>query len=284
MARSVVALDTTVFYTSIARLISGDPKPYVGFRHAPEISKKMKIRHYPAMEMNRHAELAEEVVEAVTTSPHGVPELVVLVKPNIGALAKDPSGHRRLGVHWELVRQFHAANVPVGEVSLLSVQKACLGRAQWGKRGTDPLTEWVSENWVDFELPLREDDNGNFVPDERYRTTTVALAAVAALAAGFPVPQLPVSDDVLAILRSGSQMPPSARLPEVSEKWVKSSKRLAPDEYVEERLKLIASEPLEELKTWHTPKNRELRRALEARLGTNEDAALEAQMMGGGDV
>lgn len=124
----------------------------------------------------------------------------------------------------------------------------------------------------------------------------MALAAVAAIAAGFPVAQLPVSDDVLAILRSGSQMPPSARLPEVSAAYTKKSTRLAPDKYVEERLKLIASSPLEDLKTWHTPKNRELRKALEARLGTNEDAALEKQMgtnedaalekqmMGGGDV
>lgn len=279
MARSVVALDSTVFYTSIARLVDGDPTPYAGYMHADPVTAS----HHPAAEVRRHIDLAASVVDAVRESRHGVPELVVLVKPHIGSLAKDPSGHRRLGVYWELVRQFAEAGIPVGEVSLLSVQKAALGRAEWGTRGTDPLASWVADQWQEYAAPTREDKNGDAVPDERYRATTVAVAAVAALAAGFPVPQLPATDSVIASLRRGCSLPPSARFPETAEKWETNAKRLAPDEYVQERLTLIKTLPVSELKTWHTPRNRELRKALEARLGSNEEAELERQMMGGGD-
>lgn len=279
MARSVVALDSTVFYTSIARIVEGDETPYVGYMHAAAVAAS----HHPAAEVRRHIDLAEQVVDAVKESRHGVPELVMLVKPHIGSLAKDPSGHRRLGVYWELVRQFAAEDIPVGEVSLLSVEKAALGRAEWGRKGTDPLAQWVSEQWADYAAPMREDAKGNDVPDERYRATTVAVAAVAALAAGFPVAQLPATDSVIASLRRGCSLPPSARFTETAAKWEKNSKRLSPDEYVQERLTLIKTLPVTELETWHTPRNRELRRALEARLGTNEEAELERKMMGGGD-
>ncbi|SLH66634.1 Uncharacterised protein [Mycobacteroides abscessus subsp. abscessus] len=277
--RSVVALDSTVFYTSIARLVEGDETPYVGYMHADPVEK----RHYPAAEVRRHIDLAASVVDAVKESRHGVPELVVLVKPHIGSLAKDPSGHRRLGVHWELVRQFSEADIPVGEVSLLSVEKAALGRAEWGRKGTDPLAQWVADQWSGYAAPMREDAKGNDVPDERYRATTVAVAAVAALAAGFPVPQLPATDSVIASLRRGCSLPPSARFPETAAKWEKNSTRLAPDEYVQERLTLIKTLPVSELETWHTPRNRELRKAWEQRLGSNEEAELEKRMMGGGD-
>lgn len=277
--RSVVALDSTVFYTSIARIVEGDETPYVGYMHADPVEK----RHFPAAEVRRHIDLAASVVDAVRESRHGVPALVVLVKPNLGAMAKDPSGHRRLGVYWELVRQFAEEGIPVGEVSLLSVEKAALGRAEWGKRGTDPLAQWVVDQWKGYAAPTRKDAKGDYVPDERYRATTVAVAAVAALAAGFPVPQLPATDSVIASLRRGCSLPPSARFPETAAKWETNAKRLAPDEYVQERLTLIKTLPVSELETWHTPRNRELRKALEARLGSNEEAVLERQMMGGGD-
>ena len=256
--------------------MEGDETPYVGYMHAAAVAAS----HHPAAEVRRHIDLAEQVVDALTSSRHGVPTLVVLVKPQMGALAKDPSGHRRLGVHWELVRQLNAAGIPVGEVSILSVQKACLGRAEWGKRGTAPLAQWVAEQWADYAAPMRE-DKGKQVPDARYRATTVALAAVAAIAAGFPVPQLPATDSVIASLRRGCSLPPSARFPETAAKWDKNAKRLSPDEYVQERLTLIKTLPVSELETWHTPRNRELRRALEARLGTNEELEMERKMMGG---
>lgn len=275
--RSVVALDTTVFYTSIARIVEGTPDPICGYLHADPVERW----HYPAAEVKRHVDLAAQVVEAVKESRHGCPELVVLVKPNIGALAKDPSGHRRLGVHWELVRQFAEANIPVGEVSLLSVQKACLGRAEWGKRGTDPLAKWVEAQWSGYAAPTREDKKGVEVPDERYRATTVAVAAVAALAAGFPAPQLPATDEVLMALRGGVSLPPGFGLPETHAAFDKKSTRLSPDKYVQERLTLIRTLPVSELETWHTPRNRELRKALEARLGTNEELEMEKRMMGG---
>ena len=139
----------------------------------------------------------------------------------------------------------------------------------------------MADQWSGYAAPTREDKEGKDVPDERYRATTVAVAAVAALAAGFPVPQLPATDSVIASLRRGCSLPPSARFPETAAKWEKTSTRLAPDEYVQERLKLIKSLPVSELETWHTPRNRELRRALEARLGSNEEAELERKMMGG---
>lgn len=276
--RSVVALDSTVFYTSIARLVEGDEVPYAGYMHAEPVAAS----HHPAAEARRHIDLAASVVDALTSSRHGIPALVVLVKPQMGALAKDPSGHRRLGVHWELVRQLNAVGIPVGEVSILSVQKAALGRAEWGKRGTAPLASWVADQWSGFAAPTRE-DKGKQVPDARYRATTVALAAVAAIAAGFPVPQLPATDEVLVALRGGVSLPPEFGLPETRGAFDKKAKRLSGDEYVQERLTLVKTLPVSELETWHTPRNRELRKAWEQRLGSNEEAELEKRMMGGGD-
>lgn len=274
--RSVVAVDSTVFYASIARLVEGDTTPYVGYLHADPVEKI----HYPAREASRHTELAEAVVKAVVESRHGSPELVVLVKPHLGSLAKDPSGHRRLGVHWELVRLFAAAGIPVGELSILSVQKACIGRGEWGTKGTTALAEWVAQQWEGYAAPTREDGKA----DARFRATTVAMAAAGAMAVGFPVPQLPATDTVLTGLRSGFNLPPSARLPETSAAYVKRSSRLQPDAYVQERLTLIATLPVSELETWHVPRNSQLRKALEARLGGDEEAELERQMMGGGDL
>lgn len=271
MTRSVVAVDTTVFYTSIARLVDGDPTPRCGYLHAADVTS----HHAPAQEMRRHVDLAAQVVTAITKSRFGTPDLVVMVLPHIGTQTADPSAQRRLSVWWEIVRQLDVAGVPVAEVSLLSVQKGVLGSASFGKKGTDALAQWVTDNWAGWTPPLFDGK-----PDPRYRVTTLAVAAAGALAAGFPVPQLPVSDDVVAALRGGMNLPAGFRLPDIAPRPAGTKKRLSRDEYISERLVEINSLPITELETWK-PRSPALKQALKQRFEREEDRRVEASIMGG---
>ncbi|BBX35974.1 hypothetical protein MMAG44476_20119 [Mycolicibacterium mageritense DSM 44476 = CIP 104973] len=271
MTRSVVAVDTTVFYTSIARLVDGDPTPRCGYLHAADVTS----HHAPAQEMRRHVDLAAQVVSAITKSRFGVPDLVVMVRPYLGTMTADPSAQRRVSVWWEIVRQLDVAGVPVGEVSLLSVQKSALGSAAFGKKGTDALAQWVADNWTRWTPPLYDGK-----PDPRYRATTLAVAAAGALAAGFPAAQLPASDDVVNALRGGMNLPAGFRLPDTAPRATGTKKRLTRDEYISERLVEIASLPITELETWK-PRSPALKEALKERFAKEEDRRLEASIMGG---
>lgn len=271
MTRSVVALDSTVFYTSIARFVAGDPSPKCGYRYAADVTP----HHAPAQEMARHVDLAAQVVTAITKSRFGTPDLVLMVRPHIGTSSADPSAARRVAVWWEIVRQLDAAGVPVGEVSLLSVQKAALGAASFGKRGTDALAQWVTEQWAGWTPPLFDGK-----PDPRYRVTTLAVSAAGALAAGFAVPQLPVTDDVVHALRGGMNLPGGLRLPDTAPRTA-GKQRLSRDEYISERLVEINSLPISELETWKRPRSPELKRALEKRMAKEEERRVEASIMGG---
>lgn len=266
-ARSVVALDTTVFYTSIARVISGDPQPKCGYRYAAPVTRD----HDPASEVRRHTDLATQVVTAIVTSTFGVPDLVMMVRPQLGTMGDDPSAQRRVAVWWEIVRQLDAQRVPVGEVSLLSVQKACVGSGQWGKRGTDALEQWVAARFPEYTAPTFTDKNGKAKADPRYRSTTVAAASVAALVAGMKTP-LAGDDDAIHALRSGISLPDGVSLPAPS--TTRSGKpKQSRDDYITEKLAFIETATLEELEGMK-PRSSVLRAAIKKRLNRDEEKAL----------
>ncbi|MFV8275826.1 hypothetical protein [Mycobacteroides abscessus] len=268
MSRSVVALDTTVFYTSIARIISDDPQPKCGYRYAAPVTRD----HDPASEVRRHTDLATQVVSAIVTSTFGVPDLVMMVRPQLGTMGDDPSAQRRIAVWWEIVRQLDAQKVPVGEVSLLSVQKACVGSGQWGKRGTDALEQWVGERFPEYTAPSFTDEKtGKTKADPRYRSTTVAAAAVAALVAGMPSP-LAGNDHALHALRNGISLPDGVSLPAPS--TTRSGKpRKKREDYITEKLADIETATLEELEGMN-PRSHTLRAAIKKRLNRIEEKAL----------
>lgn len=267
-ARSVVALDTTVFYTSIARLIAGDPQPRCGYRYAAPVTRV----HDPSSEVRRHTDLANQVVSAIVGSTFGVPELVLMVRPQLGTMTDDPSAQRRVAVYWEIVRQLDTQRVPVGEVSLLSVQKAALGSGQWGKKGTDALEQWVADTYPEYIAPTFTDEKtGKVKADPRYRSTTVAAAAVAALVAGLSSP-LAGNDDAIHSLRAGISLPDGVSLPAPS--TTRSGKpRKSRDEYVTEKLAFIETATLEELEGMN-PRSPELKRAIKQRMNRDEEKAL----------
>ncbi|GAB4680655.1 hypothetical protein [Mycobacterium avium] len=207
MARSVVAIDTTVFYASMCRLVDGNPRPLLGGVQ----TDPTEGRHTVAAEMRKHREFAADIVRRVTESAHGKPELVVLRKPEVGNVKADPSGVRRVGVHWELVRQLDDAHIPVAEVPIYTVQRALgLPVNDYGR-----LTARLTELYPDAAHPVLGDK-----PDPRYRMTTVGLALAGAVPTGIGVP-VEVTDDLLVALRRGADFPFTA------EQWGERVERLA---------------------------------------------------------
>lgn len=290
MSRVIAAVDTTVYHTSIALMMEGNPKPRCGRRVSRTI-----VQHHPAAEMEKQSELAESVVEAVTRK--GKPELVMLVEPVVGTQLPskgqkgDTSARRRLGVHWELVRQLHAEKIPVAELPLKVLERAVVGRAARGMDGVKPVEDWVH---IHFPAAVRPaDDDGN--PDKLYRMTTVALAAVGCVVAGVPLPRaiteidpLPVTEDLLRIIKNGGNFPPEFRITpdnhpaDMTRREKAAAKRVSDRQRLErfiekkreEELEFIRTAPLAELENLK-PINPAARAALRLRLARAEDDAFE---------
>ena len=248
MPRSVVAVDTTVFYASVARLVEGDPKPKCGYKFAYAIKENA---HHPVTEMLKQEELAEQVVDAIIAG--GVPELVVLVtqvpqglKSTTKAVSKgqyqrvttgDVTATRRIGVHWALVRRLHAKRIPVAEISMLTLGYVLNGRGAWGKEAYTALADRVHELWPEAQCPTRpmEDNPDKEIPDARYRMSTVGLAALGMIAAGIPITYgidgdpLPVTKKLIQDIRRGSAFPPGFNVGDAPHRAVvaehKASKR-----------------------------------------------------------
>lgn len=289
-ARIIAAIDSTVYHASIALMLEGNPKPRCGRRVSRTI-----VQHHPAAEMEKQSELAESVVEAVTKK--GKPELVMLTEPVVGVQIPskgqkgDPSARRRLGVHWELVRQLHAEKIPVAELPLKVLERAVVGRAARGVAGVQPVEDWVQVHFPAVQRPA--DDDGQ--PDKLYRMTTVALAAVGCVVAGVPLPRaiaeidpLPVTEDLLRIIKQGGNFPPEfritpdnhpadmARRERAAAKKVSDRQRLERfiEKKREEELEFIKAAPLAELENLK-PRNPAAVAALRRRLARAEDAEFE---------
>lgn len=221
-ARKVTAIDSTVFYASVATLVEGESKPRCGRVIAPD--RDPDEPQHLAAEHQRHIALAARIVAAVTKS--GNPDLVVLRRPNFGTGAGDRKpgtrkvGHgsqrrevkvdtsalRRLAVHWELVRQFSESGVPVAELGLISAEQALTGTVQ----GYTALAKATRALYPELTVPRTEDGKRE---DPRYRVTTAALATLGAVALRMGTP-LTVTETVWSALRVGGDFPPSVKLPE----------------------------------------------------------------------
>lgn len=221
-ARKVTAIDSTVFYASVATLVEGESRPRCGRVIAPD-----RVDGEPqhlAAEHARHIALAQRIVTAVTKN--GAPDLVVLRRPNFGTGAGerkpgtrrvgsgdqrrevnvDTSALRRLAVHWELVRQFSERGVSVAELGLISAEQALTGTVQ----GYTALAKATRSLYPDMTVPKVDDGSRE---DPRYRVTTVALATLGAVALRMDTP-LTVTETVWSALRRGGDFPPDISLPE----------------------------------------------------------------------
>lgn len=265
----VVAIDATVFYASMCRLVDGTPRPLLGGVQ----TDPTEGRHTVAAEMRKHREFAADIVDRIVGSSHGAPELVVLRKPEVGNVKADPSGVRRVGVHWELVRQLDDASIPVAEVPIYTVQRI-LGVPVGGDYAS--LTARLTEVYPDAAHPVLGDK-----PDPRYRMTTVGLALAGAIPAGVGVP-VEVTDDILVALRRGADFPFTA------EQWGERVERLAgtraaarlqdkrtrAEQWYESQLEDIAHLPMSELVDRfgeRGPRNKTLKAAWKRRVGREDE-------------
>lgn len=241
MTRNVVAVDATVYYASVARLVEGEPAPRCGGVITKDIDG---VQHHLAAEARKHREFAERITDRILKG--GKPELVVLRKPNIGA--KDDSALRRLGVFWELVRNLDAAEVPVAEVPLYTVQRML------GLRANSPYADLATKCvalYPEAKLPEIEGK-----PDPRYRVSTIGLAVVGAVVAGIETP-LTITDVMLDTARRGGDYPPRFIPAADAEKYAARSeqlkrnreqdKRARAEQWYEQQLEDIRTLPMAEL-------------------------------------
>lgn len=204
MSRFVVGLDPLVTGVSVAAFVEGAQAPVTRFVRAPRISR-FDVLNQTA----RTLTTAELTMESVLRS--GVPELVVMMKPTIGAprgARKDDSGPRRMMLVGEIQRRLVEARIPVAEVPSMALVDWLLGAGRryppsdWG-----PLEQAIRDSWRPGEV------------DDGFRLTTIAVAGAGAVAVGIPT-RKKVENSSLAAL-SELVLPSGWGLPERASEWNK---------------------------------------------------------------
>lgn len=207
MSRFVVGLDPLVTGVSVCAFVEGAAAPVTRFVRAPRITR-FDVLNQTA----RTLTTAELTMESVLRS--GVPELVVMMKPTIGAprgARKDDSGPRRMMLVGEIQRRLVEARIPVAEVPSMALVGWLLGTGRkYPPRDFDPLEQAVRDAW----RPDKTDDG--------FRLSTVAVAAAAAVVAGIPT-RKPVENSALAAL-SEMRLPDGWELPARASEWNKNVK------------------------------------------------------------
>lgn len=235
----VVAVDATTSYASIASYTAESPTVDGVTRVArivPTRSDRDAADRSLVTEHRLRTEFAALVVSAVTRT--GAPDLVVLRRPTLSRGAgtrkagarrlgrgtetfnPDISAIRRLGVHWELVRLFGEAGVPVAEIGLITAELALTGKHV--SEGYTALAAKVSELAPELAPPaVTEDSRAKHEglaeraagdADPLYRMSTVALAWLGAVTLRAKTP-LKVTERTVELLRKGGDFPPSITLP-----------------------------------------------------------------------
>lgn len=187
--RSVVAIDPSVGAVSVARIVMGEELPRCGVVGAPDV----RGHWTPGLNTQRWQRHALEVVNAIEKG--GTPDLVVMSKLDLWNLRQDPTGPRRAGLWWEIVRQLTHADIPTAEVSMMTTEKVVTGAAKAGREGYTALGAAVRRLYPGIEMP-----------DDPYRPTTVGLAICGAVVAGIETP-LDVTEDTLDLLSRGNDFP-----------------------------------------------------------------------------
>ncbi|ADG97372.1 hypothetical protein Srot_0895 [Segniliparus rotundus DSM 44985] len=201
----MLALDVTVQAVSTARVADG-VVPRCSLVHSDAIHG----HHGPRENMRRHVEHARRLVEAISVNP---PALVVMAKNVWFDMSRDPSGGRRSALFFEIVRQLDHADIPVAEVSLLTVQKTLCGAAKFGAKGHESLAQEVRRLYPELVTPpdpMRKEE-------PKYRVTTVALALAGAMCAGVPT-RLEVTTTRLMALQAG-EWPQRFKLLSTATEW-----------------------------------------------------------------
>lgn len=202
MTRFVVALDPVVSGVSVALIAEGAPTPAVKFVFAPNLRAPLtSTSHY-----ERHMVTADRTMEAVLKN--GLPTAVVMPKAMIGTPRVDTSGPQRAALAGEIVRRIADAGIPIIEVPPMTVMKWCLERFVGGKNGHAELEKTVQSTWSGMADPQ----------SDKYRWSTVALAAAGCTVAGIPT-TVKVTNDRLSTLRGAALLPAGWSIPASETDW-----------------------------------------------------------------
>lgn len=203
--RHVVAVDPTLAFVSLAAVAedgSAECRRALGI--------ELEDRQHPEAAYARATKLAARVADGIEHY-WGTPALVVMRRQDPGTYKQDPHASTRLGLHWAIVAALVARGIPVAELGTISAGIALCGNSRGGHTA---LTSKVLTLYPDLVIPKGLDKDGNKTeePDKRYRVSTVALALLGAVAAGFRTPVEP-TEHLWNALRKGGMFPPSVSLP-----------------------------------------------------------------------
>lgn len=202
MTRYVIALDPVTSGTSVALIVEGEPTPAVVWIPAPPANSNRAI----AATVHRTVETAEGVLDSVLRG--GKPTLVVMMKPLCDDIHSDPSGPRRMMLSGEIMRRLVDADVRVAEIPPMTLNKWTLGRFVGGTEGQKLVTKAVKSTFHGIDTADLND---------KFRWSTVALAAAGALAVGIETP-IEVTDARLRDLRQ-MVLPSTWTLPATAIEW-----------------------------------------------------------------
>ncbi|SIA10493.1 Uncharacterised protein [Mycobacteroides abscessus subsp. abscessus] len=200
--KHVIALDPVTSGCSVALIAEGTQTPLVRWIPAPSANSNRSI----AATVSRTVQTAESVLDSVLRS--GKPALVVMMKPLCDPIHEDPSGPRRMMLSGEIMRRLVEADIKVSEVPPMTLNKWSLGRFVGGTEGRELVTKTMKSTFPGIDI--KDLDN-------RFRWSTVALAATGCLAVGIPT-SIEVTDARLRDLRQ-MVLPSTWTLPSTAVEW-----------------------------------------------------------------
>lgn len=202
MTQFVVALDPVVSGVSAALIAEGVRTPLIKFLHAPNLRTPLtSLSHH-----TRRMATADRTMEAVLKN--GIPTAVVMPKTIIGTPRADPSGPQRAMLAGELTRRLVEEGIALIEIPPMTVLKWALERFVGGQSGHGELEKCVQTTWPGMADPQAD----------KYRWSTVALAAAGCMVVGSPT-NVKVTNDRLATLRGAALLPAGWAVPASTTEW-----------------------------------------------------------------
>ncbi|RIU14680.1 hypothetical protein D2F01_01635 [Mycobacteroides abscessus] len=186
----------------MALIVEGEPTPAVVWIPAPAANSNRSI----SATVHRTTQTADKVMDSVLRG--GKPTLVVMMKPLCDDIHSDPSGPRRMMLSGEIMRRLVESDVRVGEVPPMTLNKWTLGKFVAGKQGQELVTKTVKSTFHGIDTADLND---------KFRWSTVALAAAGALAVGIET-RIEVTDARLRDLRQ-MVLPSTWTLPATAIEW-----------------------------------------------------------------
>lgn len=200
--KHVIGLDPVTSGCSVVLMAEDAGIPLARWIPAPAANSNRSI----AAMVHRTTQTAELVMDSVLRS--GKPALVVLMKPLCDDIHSDPSGPRRMMLSGEIMRRLVDADVRVAEIPPMTLTKWILGRFVGGTGGRELVTKTVKDTFSGIDTTDLND---------KFRWSTVALAAAGALAVGIPT-RIEVTDARLKNLKL-MNLPATWSLPATAAEW-----------------------------------------------------------------